>query len=76
MSPADPKPPKRIRDREALRRFRLLHLGETCERCGVRTGIHAHHEKLRSRGGDDIAENLRWLCGQCHDAAHGIRSVW
>lgn len=72
----DPKPPPRLRDREALRRFRLEHVGEPCEECELRPGIHAHHEKFRSRSGDDHESNLRWLCGPCHDKAHGIRSFW
>lgn len=46
----------------------------TCEECGGpgreykdgRAGIHAHH--------DDYGKPLdvRWLCGDCHDAVHGF----
>ena len=74
--PSDFKTHKRIRDPEALRRFRLEHAGEPCERCDMRRGIHAHHRKFRSRSGDDIESNLVWLCGACHDLEHGIRSTW
>lgn len=74
--PADPKPPRRIRDPELLKRFRLEHAGEPCDSCELRPGIHVHHRKLRSQGGSDVESNLRWLCGFCHDTAHGIRSVW
>lgn len=57
----DPKPPKRIRDPEALRRFRLEHLGEPCSVCERRPGIDPHHVQYRSQGGDDVPENLLWL---------------
>lgn len=70
------KPTPRVKDPNLLRAFRLEHLGEPCERCELRPGIHAHHKIFRSRGGDDAIENLAWLCGSCHDEEHGIRSVW
>ena len=69
------KPSRRIRDPLALRRFRLQHIGEPCDECEARTGVHAHHRTFRSQGGDDVPENLQWLCQICHDAAHGIHSV-
>ena len=74
--PQDWKPEARIKDPDALKRFRLAHVGEPCENCELRPGIHPHHVTFRSQGGDDIEENLRWLCGSCHDEAHGVRSVW
>jgi hypothetical protein len=74
--PSDWKPAPRVRDPEALRRFRLEHYGEPCERCRRTAGVHAHHRIFRSQGGDDVVGNLEWLCGECHDQAHGIRSVW
>jgi len=67
---------RRVRDPDALRRFRLEHAGEPCEACELRPGIHAHHRKFRSQLGDDHESNLSWLCGSCHDQAHGIRSEW
>jgi RNase P subunit RPR2 len=72
---SDPKPPKHIRDSALLKRFRLEHIGEPCDECD-RPGIHAHHRNFRSRSGDDVESNLSWLCGSCHDQAHGIRSTW
>lgn len=33
-------------------------------------GHHAHHVKLRSQGGDNSPENLRWLCFDAHDWVH------
>lgn len=71
----DWKPTKRIRDPDLIRRFRLEHQNEPCERCELRPGIHAHHKKFRSQLGDDTPENLSWLCSVCHSAAHGIREV-
>ena len=65
----------RVKDPDALARFRLEHLGEPCETCESRRGIHVHHKVFRSRGGGDVEENLAWLCWVCHDAAHGIRRV-
>ena len=58
---ADFKAPKRIRDKEALRRFRLERLGEPCSVCELRTGVDPHHIQYRSQGGDDTPENLLWL---------------
>ncbi len=66
----DPRPPKRIRDRYVLHLFRLQHLGEPCDFCELRPGVDAHHVVFRSRGGDDEASNLRWLCRSCHDDIH------
>lgn len=71
----DPRPPARVKDPDALARFRLEHLGEPCEHCERRNGAYIHHKTFRSQGGDDVPENLAWLCGVCHDAAHGIRRV-
>lgn len=72
--PSDFKPPRRIKDPVALKRFRLLHIGEICEGCGLVPGIHAHHAKFKSQLGDNADYNLRWFCARCHNAAHGIRS--
>ena len=71
---SDFKDPARIRDPEVLARFRLEHVGEPCELCERRIGAHVHHKTLRSQGGDDVEENLAWLCMYCHSEAHGIRS--
>lgn len=62
----------RIKDPDAIARFRLEHLGEPCADCELRTGIHAHHRIFRSQLGSDVDSNLIWLCGPCHDARHGI----
>ena len=74
--PSDWKPSPRIKDPEALKHFRLAHVNEPCEMCERRPGVHVHHVVFRSQGGGDVEGNLRWLCGACHDEAHGVRSVW
>ncbi len=70
--PVDPRPPKRIKDPEALRKYRLERQNDPCDDCGVRRGIHVHHIVFRSQSGGDVPENLAWLCAACHDARHGI----
>ncbi len=72
--PPDPKPPKRIRDKDALRRFRLENIGSPCFDCELRPGTEVHHIRFRSQGGNDEETNLCLLCKICHDARHGIRS--
>jgi hypothetical protein len=69
----DPRPPGRIKDPEALRQFRLEHLGEPCEICERRPGTDPHHTLFRSQGGDDSEKNLLWLCRLCHDSVHNGR---
>ena len=70
--PVDPRPPKRVRDANVLKSFRLANVNEPCEDCGVRPGVHVHHDIFRSKSGGDTVDNLRWLCRACHDARHGI----
>lgn len=69
MTP-DPRPAKRVRDPDLMRRLHLERFGEPCERCEARPGTQLHHIVLRSQGGDDVAENLAWLCWHCHHLAH------
>ena len=73
--PSDWKPAKRVRDPDLLKRFRLENAGTLCWFCDMRPGIHVHH---REYGIDktDTLENLVWLCGACHDEAHGVRGIW
>jgi hypothetical protein len=70
----DPRPPKRVVDPEALRRFRLENLGEPCHVCERRPGVDPHHVIFRSGGGGDVPDNLLWLCRPCHDDLHAGRS--
>jgi hypothetical protein len=66
----DPRPPKRIVDRDAMERYRLKMLGEPCEVCEERPGTRVHHVRYRSRGGDDLESNFLWVCAIC-DSRHG-----
>ena len=72
---SDPKPPSRKIDRGLASRLRLEYANEPCQMCERRPGVHLHHVKFRSQGGDDARDNLRWLCIHCHEEAHGIRSI-
>ena len=69
----DWRPEKRVRDPEALRNFRLEHVGETCAICELRLGIELHHKIFRSGGGGDVESNLIWVCRFCHDDIHAGR---
>ena len=71
--PSDFKTGPRIRDPDALARFKLAHLGDPCEICELRPGVDAHHVRYRSQGGDDVESNLIWLCRSCHDGIHNGR---
>ena len=44
--------------------------GYTCQLCGARRNLEAHHIRYRSRGGDDTEANLVTLCCRCHAAVH------
>ena len=68
---SDFKHRRRIKDPLALKRLRLKLWGEACESCRHRPGTELHHVKLRSRGGDDVPDNLVWICALCHRALHG-----
>jgi hypothetical protein len=75
---SDPRPAKRVRDPDLLRRLHLELCGEPCEICEERPGVALHHAFGRhgmGRKADDLPENLTWVCSICHDAEHGIRSV-
>lgn len=68
---ADPKPAARVKDPIALRRFRLEHISEPCERCQIRMGSEVHHRIFRSQGGSDVDDGtLEWLCLPCHRGIH------
>lgn len=60
MTP-DPRPHKRIKDRDAIRRFRLENRNEPCQICELRSGSQVHHATFRSQGGGDTPDNLVWL---------------
>jgi 5-methylcytosine-specific restriction endonuclease McrA len=66
--PPDPKPPRRIKDPDLMRRMHLE--GGVCCVCGVSYGLELDHIVRRSQGGDDTRENLRWLCKRHHQELH------
>lgn len=47
-------------------------LCQECKRPPDWRGLSRHHLLFRSHGGKDTADNLKWLCGICHDKMHGI----
>lgn len=69
---SDPKPAKRIRDRNVLAKFHAIQ--QECLHCG-NANVNADHLLPRSQGGDDVLPNLIGLCGSgssgCHGARHG-----
>lgn len=67
---ADPRPSKRVKNSDLMKRLHLELQGEPCEVCEKRPGTELHHVKFRSRGGDDSRENLLWICSFCA-ADHG-----
>lgn len=68
----DPRPERRLKDPDLLKRLHLELAGEPCERCEERPGVELHHKTFRSHSGSDVRENLEWLCDPCHDSAHGL----
>ncbi|PYX24616.1 MAG: hypothetical protein DMG82_07815 [Acidobacteria bacterium] len=42
-----------------------------CQNCGSSQNLQVHHQKFRSRRGDDCEQNLISLCAQCHSSMHG-----
>ena len=73
----DFKQGKRVKDPEAPTYASGSRTHDTlCWFCDRHPGIHVHHRIHRSQGGGDVPENLVWLCGACHDEAHGVRGIW
>lgn len=48
--------------------------GYTCQHCGAKEGLQAHHIIPQGRGGTDRVVNGVSLCGRCHEALH--RGEW
>lgn len=57
---------KRARRRQLIERD-----GEWCSCCGAPEGLEIHHVKHQEHGGTHALENLKFLCGPCHDGVHG-----
>lgn len=64
---ADPKSEPRIRDTAAMKR--KMRTERECRVCESRA-TDPHHVVYRSRGGDDIEENIVGLCHDCHMTLH------
>lgn len=45
--------------------------GWKCRHCRNRNGLHPHHVIYKSKGGQDVLNNLLTLCFICHEAIHG-----
>jgi 5-methylcytosine-specific restriction endonuclease McrA len=43
--------------------------GHMCEQCGFTRKLQVHHVSY-SRLGNELPEDLKVLCRQCHDAEH------
>ena len=41
-----------------------------CRCCGNRQGLHPHHIKFASQGGEDVLDNLITVCWICHRLIH------
>ena len=68
---SDPKPPARIKDPELLRALHEEFRNQPCEALCGHKGQELSHTKSRGARGDDVRDNLRWLCRRCHRALHG-----
>ena len=80
-----PKPESRATEKHLAGRARLAnrrlvyrlvsqrdrHLCRNCRAKGP--GLHHHHLRFRSVGGQDTTANLLLLCGRCHADVHGYR---
>jgi 5-methylcytosine-specific restriction endonuclease McrA len=53
-----------------LQRTILQRDGWRCQVCGTRSHLEVHHQRFRSRSGNDTEENLITLCHSCHSAEH------
>jgi hypothetical protein len=42
----------------------------TCQHCGAKEELNAHHIKQKSEGGTDTPKNGITLCKKCHDSLH------
>ena len=79
--PMNPQPKNKairlkVKAYTALRKTLHKRANGGCEMCGRWAPLnigHVHHIKTRGAGGDDVVENTKWLCGECHRAIHDGR---
>ena len=68
------KKPIRLRGRKLHELYMRVYARDKgkCVVCGkgVPVGVPPHHIVYRSRGGEDVMENLVTLCYNCHRAIH------
>lgn len=70
MTLGDPRPPRRIVDRQLLRGLHALPT-QPCRACGHALGASLHHLVSKGQRGDDVPPNLVWLCGGGTNGCHG-----
>lgn len=81
---AFPKPNARAAEKDTARKlkeaqrrivYRLVtKRDKVCRCCQAKgPGLHHHHLKFRSTGGQDTEANLYLLCPTCHADVHGYR---
>jgi hypothetical protein len=69
-----PKPVARIVDKNARPLDEMPLLIGTCPSCGRFVGrdLSRHHVVPKGQGGDDVPENLIWVCGDGTRGCHGV----
>lgn len=65
MTPADPKPQKRIVDKDVVPDG-----PQACALTGTHSGLTRFHLISRAQGGDDVPENMIWVESFLHDMFH------
>ncbi len=67
-----PKAAKKAREWNKVFRMAIAIRGERCQCCGARKGLQGHHRLPRSRGGQNVMDNLAILCAECHMRCHSF----
>lgn len=57
-------------DYEELRQRVLRRDNWRCQLCGSMKNVEVHHQRFRSRAGEDTESNLITHCARCHSALH------
>lgn len=73
------KPMNKISAKQKLKNKELARINppedglcENCHRPPDFRGLQKHHIVFRSKNGNDTRDNIKWLCGGCHNLMHGI----
>jgi 5-methylcytosine-specific restriction endonuclease McrA len=78
MNRIRPKQPRLRLDAQSYERLWrevLERDGWGCQFCGARSNLEVHHQRFRSRAGNDSEENLITLCSTCHANSHRGRQM-